>query len=430
MFWFWLFATFVSMALAIVWLLRRFGSQPPTRTADGSPITSDESQPVHSKSFLGVHVVFVRDFEYASQLQHCSQARRYLLGMATDSLFPALEGDRFRHKVVMAKALREYQNRNSVIRRTCDSFVSDLRDANSLDDVYAFVHRRVSAAMVHFAFGTKCGDVLVQSSAAFDRASVSSWIGLMSPRAARWLTPAAAQLSDAAKHERQRILAAIRTGSGDFDDALLTRMVDANATADSPLTDAELISNALGIGIGGSDSTSSALTSVLWLLSQDDKVADRVAAEFRAVDTAALWREADFEQKLPFTKRVVDEAVRTRPPFASLVPRFATEDFQLGAFQYRQGNFFVVNITKVHAALAPLEIDVDRDTAAQSMAFGVGPKACIAKALALRLLVAATAYIAGNFRVQSPVLQSDVDFTPRSGVQRPVKPLRLEFEQR
>lgn len=418
------------LAVLIFFTLRKFQSRPPTVTATHTPLSRDVSLPVHVKGVLGVQVVCVSDAEHATHIQQAvSSVQRWLPGMPTDSLFPStLPEDTARFKTVMARALREYECRNSVIRRVCNEFVADLLcAAPNVSDLYAFVHERVAAAMVRFAFGSHCGSVLIERGRAFDRASLASVLGLVAPRVARMIFPAAGRRMDDAKAERVRILQEIRAGNALFDDALLTRMVAAN-TIERPLTDEELISNAVGIGVGGSDSTSSALTSTLVHLAQDKELAERVAAEFRGVDLDAMWRLADFDSLLPVTKRVVDEAIRVHPPFASLVPRFAAEDFALDGNNYCKGNWFAVNLSAVHKSKAPLEFSADRTPQAPSMAFGVGPRSCIAKALALRLLVAAVAHIAGNYHLDGELTSSG--FGIRSGVQQPARPFVLKVTKR
>jgi cytochrome P450 len=424
--------------IALLLVLRRFQSRAPTG-AGGVEVTRDAAQSsVHVKGALGVHVLFANDFEHALKVQQLptAAATRWLPGMRTDSLFPATAPeDVQRFKTVMSRALREYECRNGVIRQFCADLIAEL-DAKqprcSCLDLFAYVHPRVAATMVRFAFGSQCGDVLIQSARAFDRASVASWLGLVAPRLARLLFPAAGRRADAAKAERERILREIRAGSAAFDDALLARMVAAN-TLERPLTDDELISNAIGIGVGGSDSTASALTSVLVHLALDAPLADRVAAEFRRIDDIdALWRLSDFEVLLPLTKRVVDEAIRAHPPFASLVPRCARQDFALADsdVQLYEGNYIAVDLNAVHRTKAPLEFDVERTPAAPSMAFGAGPRSCIAKALATRLLVAATAHIAGTFELSSNLLNSGAEWSQRSGVQQPARPFFVNFVKR
>jgi cytochrome P450 len=422
----------VLLTLLCFFTLRKFQSRPPTATATKTALSRDVTQPVHVKGALGVHVVCVSDAEHATHVQQAaSSAHRWLPGMPTDSLFPStLPEDTARFKTVMARALREYECRNSVIRRVCDEFVADLlRAAPKVSDLFVFVHERVAAAMVRFAFGSNCGTVLIESARAFDRASLASVVGLIAPRLARVIFPASGRRMDAAKAERVRILQEIRAGNALFDDALLTRMVAAN-TIERPLTDDELISNAIGIGVGGSDSTSSALTSTLVHLAQDKELAERVASEFRGVDLDAMWRLADFDSLLPVTKRAVDEAIRVHPPFASLVPRYAVEDFALDGNSYCKGNWFAVNLAAVHQSKAPLEFDADRTPLAPSMAFGVGPRSCIAKALALRLLVASVAHIAGNYHLECELLNSGAEFGQRSGVQQPARPFVLKVTKR
>jgi cytochrome P450 len=428
----WLSLAFLAfLAFLIALMLWRFQSRAPTRA--GRPVSRDTAQSVHVKGVAGVHVLFANDFDLALKVQQLSttSATRYLPGMATDSLFPATAPDDVqRYKSVMTRALREYECRNGVIRQFCADIVAELIGAKGCSDLFAFFHPKVTATMVRFAFGSQCGNVLIQNAVEFDRASIASWIGMIAPRVSRVLFPASGQRAEASKMERKRILNEIRAENQAFDDSLLARMVAAN-NIERPLTDEELISNAVGIGVGGSDSTASALTSVLIHLSQDPALANRIAAEFRAIDVDALWRLSDFEVLLPLTKRVVDEAIRAHPPFASLVPRCARQDFAIDDLQVCKGNYISVNLNEVHKTKAPLEFDVERTPAAPSMAFGAGPRSCIAKALALRLLVAATAHIAGTFELSTDLLNSSSsDWVWRSGVQQPARPFVLKCQKR
>ena len=71
----------------------------------------------------------------------------------------------------------------------------------------------------------------------------------------------------------------MKEGTNEADHCLLTQMVRANIKHENLLTDRELLSNAFGMGVGGNDSTASALTSVLFMLAQNPQAQEKLFQE-------------------------------------------------------------------------------------------------------------------------------------------------------
>jgi cytochrome P450 len=262
---------------------------------------------------------------------------------------------------------------NGAIWRCVDEIVVEIRGGSGhVANVYALMHKHMVRTMVRFAFGTNCPIAILEDAASFDRSSLASWIGMFAPSVARRLYPARARLVEEARLSRLEVLKSIRRGEDTYSDSLLHAMVDANNEAEAPLSDDELISNAIGIGIGGNDSSASGCTSMLYELARDAALVRMLCEEHHAVAASHMLRDTrSFDHLLPAASAVVAESLRVHPPFGGLVcahsiccctvpgfvslasplaqvPRCAVADFELGSYKFFAGNWFLVDLRALH----------------------------------------------------------------------------------
>jgi cytochrome P450 len=426
----WLLLFGAPVLLLLLWLAKTwisFLSASPSLSVSRDPTAS-----VRVRSFGGVHLIDVSDPVFAAQVQASPAAQRMVVGLPKTSLFTAAtESDHARFKFVMGKCMRAFTLRNSVIERLCDDAVAELKRVGVVHDTFEFVLSLVSAAMVRFAFGSQVPQILIKH--AGGDTSAGGLLMLMAPRVFGLLFPAKRQRNSDARAARAAVLSEIR--AGEHKDSMLAVMDAANAElraegSTNALSDDELISNAVGVGIGGSDSTTSGIVSALHAIACDGAAQERVRAEFAAVDRNQLWHRSDFDALLPFTRGVIEEVVRCRPPFGGLVPRVLSEDCKIGQHELKRNNIILVNLKEVNRSQAPLTLNFDTPTTGH-MSFGAGPKACNARSLAVRLSAALLAFVVGEFQVSMlDPSDSSLAFNERTRVVKPAKPLSLKFSPR
>ena len=137
-------------------------------------------------------------------------------------------------------------------------------------------------------------------------------------RRTRRLRAALAHLDDAVAS----MVAAREREAGSTPETLLDLLIDASV-GDPPIPHAEVRDELVAFLVAGHETTASALMWVLWLLAGDDEAQEEVARELSAVLGEGPPTYAALE-RLPWTRAVLDEAMRLYPP-VWLVSRRARE---------------------------------------------------------------------------------------------------------
>jgi cytochrome P450 len=159
------------------------------------------------------------------------------------------------------------------------------------------------------------------------------------------------------------------------------------------MTDEQLRVEVTTFLLAGQETTSLALTWTFYLLSQHAAVRERVEAE---LDSVLGGRAAAYEDlpHLPYTRRVIDEAMRLYPP-AWGFSRQALADDELGGYRLPRGWLAFLMPYVLHRQPAywpdPERFDPDRFTPERSaerpkfayLPFGAGPRQCIGNQFAL-----------------------------------------------
>jgi cytochrome P450 len=219
--------------------------------------------------------------------------------------------------------------------------------------------------------------------------------------------------------------------------ALLLRAADAEGGLDEREVRDEIVT----LVIAGHETVASCLTWALLLLARHPQVQDRLAAELDALPAgrAPAWAELG---ALPFTRAVVDEALRLYPP-AWVITRRALEDDVLDGVAVPAGTLVVLSPWLLHRREQswpdPLRFDPDRflshgtvanagrgATRGDYVPFGAGPRLCIGRDVALVQAVLILATLLRGRRVVRPDAAAPVHvdalvtLRPRGGL-----PLRL-----
>ncbi len=206
-----------------------------------------------------------------------------------------------------------------------------------------------------------------------------------------------------------RMIEARREG-GDRDD-LLTRLLNVrNPDTSQAMTDAEIVDEALGMVIGGHETSASALTWVWYELDRNPDIRKRVHAE---VDRVVAQRPLtiDLIGQLVYTKMVIDETLRLHPPFW-FENRNVKESLELGGHRLPRGSIVAFSRYSLHRhprfwrdpdRFDPERFRPDHEENPRSscayVPFGGGPRICIGIHFATIELLVIVAMITRQYRL-------------------------------
>jgi len=234
----------------------------------------------------------------------------------------------------------------------------------------------------------------------------------------------------AAIAERRRSLAAKPNAPGDMLGAMLTAK---DPQTGEQMTEAEVRDNVITFIFGGQETTSSALTWAIYLLSQSPEWRERVANEADAVLGGYVQNGIG---ALVQTRAVVEEALRLYPPIIGIT-RTALRRTELAGRAIDRGTMVVISPYVVHRhrllwkdadIFDPTRFLPGRSKAIERYAFlpfGVGPRVCIGAALAVQEATIVLAALMRRFLLELVPGQSVwpvIDFTmkPRDGLRMSV----------
>lgn len=209
-----------------------------------------------------------------------------------------------------------------------------------------------------------------------------------------------------------------------------------DAESGRTMSDEQLRDELMTVFIAGHETTAVTLTWALILLSRHPEVADRIAAEAAAL-TRAIPGPEDIP-RLPYTRQVIDEALRLYPAVWAL-PRTAARADVLDGFAIREGSIVSILVHVLHRQSdlwpVPDRFDPERFSPANTagrhrhayMPFGAGHRICIGMHLALMELVMALAAIVRRYRLT--VSGPPITHTGLSTL-RPSGPVWMRLERR
>ena len=202
-------------------------------------------------------------------------------------------------------------------------------------------------------------------------------------------------------------LIAQRRAQGDAADAgdLLSMLLLARDESGDRMSDDEVRDQLVTLFVAGHETTSNALTWTWYLLSQHAEDETRLHTEVDAALGGCPPALADLP-RLPYTLRIIKEAMRLYPPAWVVNVRRAAADTTLGPYAVKRGDQLWLSPFVMHRRPAyfpdPERFDPDRWTPEREralprfayMPFGGGPRVCIGNGFALmeaHLIVAAVA---------------------------------------
>jgi cytochrome P450 len=168
---------------------------------------------------------------------------------------------------------------------------------------------------------------------------------------------------------------------------LLQILMDARYSDGHGMDDELIVSESMQLLVAGHETSSNALSWILYLLSSRPELIDRVRQEFDSVlgDRSLSYTDVP---KFEFTTQVIMEALRLYPPFW-MVDRMALADDRAGDLDIPRGSTVVVFIYGVHHSPRywenPESFDQKRFSRAKEklhtpfahLPFGAGPRGCI-----------------------------------------------------
>ena len=168
---------------------------------------------------------------------------------------------------------------------------------------------------------------------------------------------------------------------------LLQTLMDARYTDGEGMSDQLVLSESMQLLVAGHETSSNALSWLLYLLSSRTDCLERIRQEFDSVLGDAPLTYSDVP-KFEFATQVIQEALRLYPPFW-MVDRMAVADDRVGDLAIPRGSMVIVYVYGAHHAPRywqnPENFDPERFTKANEklctpftfLPFGAGPRGCI-----------------------------------------------------
>jgi cytochrome P450 len=190
-----------------------------------------------------------------------------------------------------------------------------------------------------------------------------------------------------------QIIAERRGESSDRDDLLSLLLLMSDEETGESMNDRQLRDEVMTLLVAGHETTAVALTWTWFLLSTHPDVESRLHAE---LDTVICGRVPALEDllHLPYTRMIIDEALRLYPPAWAILRRAIDED-EIGPYRIPAGTSIFISPYAMHRHPAfwedPNAFDPDRFTPERSdsrphfayLPFGGGPHLCIGNTFAL-----------------------------------------------
>jgi cytochrome P450 len=197
-----------------------------------------------------------------------------------------------------------------------------------------------------------------------------------------------------------RLIAERRESPAGRDD-MMTMLMDARDTQGAAMTDTELRDELVNLFIGGYESTSVALTWILYEVARNPEVEQRARGELATV-LGGQPLTAESLQSLPYTRAVVEEALRIHPPAWTFMRRALNED-EIDGYTVAPGTKMLISPYLLHRHPSfwtePERFLPERFLPEQKevrhryayLPFGAGQRQCVANGYTVTLLTVALA---------------------------------------
>jgi cytochrome P450 len=260
------------------------------------------------------------------------------------------------------------------------------------------------------------------------------------PRVGRWRAQPAIRFFEDVVGELISARRALIASGGAAPRDLLTLLIEASdPETGRGLSDVSVAANVVTFIGAGHETTANALSWTMFLLSRDDGARERLTAE---IDEVLGDRDIGPEDlaRLPFTRAVLEEAMRLYPP-VPFMSRAAVAEDRLGPFRVPRGTLVIVAPYVLHrhhslweepSAFRPERFLPENRGSIDRFAylpFGAGPRVCIGASFSLQeaIVVLAKVVRAVTFEMErdhvvTPVHR--VTLRPEGGVPMRIVPRR------
>jgi len=256
-----------------------------------------------------------------------------------------------------------------------------------------------------------------------------------------WVPTPGRRRSDAYSREMDEIVMAVITAKRASDlrnaDDVLSRLIRAAEDDGVEMSDRQLRDEAVTFFAAGHETTALTLTYAYHLLSQHPEAQDRLAVEVAEV-LKGKPVTATSSRKLPWTRAVVQEAMRCIPPVWA-IGREPIEDVDIGPYRIPKGTQILVSQWVMHHdprwfpdpwSFKPQRwIDglADRLPRFTYIPFGGGPRVCIGNHFGMLEAIAMLATIGQSWRLESTT-DATLALNP-SVTLRPGRPIHLTMRR-
>jgi cytochrome P450 len=219
---------------------------------------------------------------------------------------------------------------------------------------------------------------------------------------------------------------------------LLQTLMDARYADGDGMSDELVLSESMQLLVAGHETSSNALSWLLYLLSSRPGCLEKVRDEFDRVLGEAPLSHADVP-KLEFTTQVIQEGLRLYPPFW-IIDRMAVADDRVGGIDIPRGSTVIVYVYGAHHAPRywqnPEEFDPDRfikgseklRTPFTHLPFGGGPRGCIGGNYAMLQILMILSHVLRRYDFELTSSQS-IEARPMI-ILRPKHGIRMTFTVR
>lgn len=227
-----------------------------------------------------------------------------------------------------------------------------------------------------------------------------------------------------------------RRNSAIKEDDLLDMLLDARYEDGEAMEDEQLIDEILILFTAGHETTSNALSFTTQLIAKHPKVQEKISTEINTAKELANGDQMTFLKETPYTRNVIQEAMRMYPP-AYFIDRINFQDDEFNEMIIPKGTNLLFSVIQIQNDerfwKQPDMFDPTRFSRMQAkdysgyyFPFGAGPRMCIGNNFAMYEMVLAMATLLENFSIKQKT--TPIEITPLITLKP--KNAFLEFERK
>ncbi|MGR9086565.1 MAG: cytochrome P450 [Gammaproteobacteria bacterium] len=230
-----------------------------------------------------------------------------------------------------------------------------------------------------------------------------------------------------------------RRVEGSSQDDLLNRLLDsANSENAAGMSNRQLRDEMITVFTAGHETTANLMTWALHFLAKHPAVMARVRAESMQYSNVgpAINEQLD---RLEYTRAVLLEALRLRPPAALLIRKLA-RDTEMSGYTLKAGSLALISIYNIHhhpefwddpEAFSPDRFVGQKISKYQFLPFGMGPRFCIGNHFAILETTLLLSMLVRHFDFKphsdlDPEMELAVSLRPKGGLRLKVAPVEAQ----